>query len=354
VNARRGARAAAVLALGAVLAGCTLDITRVRGGSSIEKKDYEALSVEQTTRADTLARLGAPDKVEWKLGKDYWWYFYADYINVGLRFQIPPPPFSSYSGYRHNLLRLSEESDAVSSLALVFDEKEVLQQKSLRLSESYTPPDPDAVRSRFVLTPRFDYSVHLYGDGDVDKFSDIFKNGYRAGLDLGWQMAPVATLILGGSYQEHQGDSFGDGSGGKASADDLRLYQVEIGIRLGVPLRLIPDILDFDKVMRELFSDDLRKAVGWRLYLQGTTGFTVNSSVDVSLNGVPAGNLYGAGIGFSGGLGAGIEYSSDRFSAYAGVDYHSIDPFNDGGSPLEDDPGAFQALLVGGGVIVKF
>jgi hypothetical protein len=354
VKARRGARAAAALALAILLSGCTLDITRVRGGSPIRESDFESLSVNRTTRAETLQLLGTPDKVEWKLGKDYWWYFYADYINVGLRFQLPPPPFDSYFGYRHNLLRLSEESDAVSAVDLVFDENEVLLQKSLRLSESYTPPDPEAVRSRFLVSPRIEHSVQVYGDGDVDKFSDIFENGYRVGLDLGWQMAPVATLLIGGSYQHHDGQTFGDGSGGSASADDLRMYQLEIGVRLGIPLRLIPDILDFDKVMRELFSDDLRQATGWRLYLQGTTGFTVNSSVDVELNGVPAGNLYGAGFGFSGGLGAGLEYSDRWGAVFAGVNYHTVDPFNDGGSPLEDDAGAFQTLLLGGGVVVHF
>jgi hypothetical protein len=342
---------ALLLLLGSLvaLAGCRLDIFRLREGKTIDKESFEKLEVKKTTLEDALEALGAPDKLEWKSGDDYLWYYYADTLDVGLRFRVP----FSFFGYEHNFLILSEGSDYLNTLQLVFNEKQVLEQKSLHLSSAYQPSPEDKAGWKLHFTPRIEHSVLLQGDAGVDDYRKVFQNGYRAGLDIGWQPVPVFTFLATGSYHEYQGDSLKDGAD-RIRFGNLQLYQMEIGVRLAAPVSLVAKLDDFEEVKRVLFEEDLSRSQGFRIYFQGTTGATINSNVPVKVNGARSGNFYNNSVQFSGTLGAGVEYGWSWGAAYLGVSYVSIDPFDKGNSPVKDDNSAFQSFLVGGGIDLKF
>jgi hypothetical protein len=332
-----------------VVAGCSLDIVRFREGRKITAEEFEKLEVDRTTREQALESLGAPDKLEWKSGDDYLWYDYADVLDVGLRFRLP----FSFFGYQHTFLRLSENSEFLNSLQLVFNEDQVLKYKRLHLSRAYEPAPEEGTRWRFHVTPHVEHSVLLLGDAGVEDFNEVFENGPRAGLDLGFQPVPVFALFLSGSVHQYQGQSFRDGAD-KLEFEDLELYQMEIGIRLTVPLSLLPKLGDFEEVKRVLFYEDDRRLEGFRLYLLGSTGGAINGNVPVKVNGARAGNFYDSGFLFSGTLGGGIEYAWRWGAAFLGASYVTVDPFDEGNSPVKDDASSFQSLLVGGGVDIKF
>lgn len=340
------------LALLPAVTGCRVDVTRVRAGNPLSTEEYEKLEVGKTTRGETLQRLGAPEKVEWKNGDDYFWYLYSDTLDTAVRFQFPP--FRSVFGYQHNILRLSEDSTEVNALQLVFDEDEILQHKSLRLSEAYGPGPAESSRKwRMALIPYVEHSFLLLGDAGIRDYADLFENGFRAGLDIGYQPVPVLRVFVGANYQEYQGDTEAT-TGGALAFDDLHLYQFYLGVRVSLPLALFLSLGDFESVKRVLFDEDPEGARGLRLYVQGFTGGTLNDEVPVKTNGVPSGNFYDRDVGFSGGLGGGIEYSWGWGAAYAGIQYESTDAFNEGNSPLDDEGSAFEALLVGGGLSFQF
>lgn len=338
-------------ALLAFFSGCHIDILRSRTGVPLDREKFAALEPRKTTRGEVLEDLGAPQKVEWKSGKDYFWYLHRDRVDTGVRFQFPP--FRTVAGYQHSFLRLNEASDDTNAMELVFGEDGVLERKSLRMSEAYNPPRQDTADWKLHLSAHGDYSLRLLGDGGLADYDRLFKSGYRVGLGLGWQPVPVCTLLARTSYQEHPGDSI-ENRGQEISVGDLHLYGFEIGVRLAAPLNLLWDFTDYENVKRVLFEDDLSRSTGFRFYLEGTTGVMLNSNVTVKINGTRAGNLYDNAYQFSGALEAGLEYGLKWGSAHIGITYQTLDPFDKGNTRLDDDAGAFQAVLLGGGIGVKF
>ncbi|MBI4600644.1 MAG: hypothetical protein HY721_01660 [Planctomycetes bacterium] len=342
----------------AALPGCRIDILRLRGGNPIDREKFEKLEVLKTTRAEAVDQLGAPEKVEWKSGRDFLWYLYGDTVDTGVRFQFPP--FRSFFGYQHTFLRMNEKSEDVDAMQLVFDESGVLEQKSLRLAESRRGPVGPGSGSgsgdrgwRLHVGGYFDHSLRLQGDGGVADYDKLFKNGFRTGVTVGWQPVPAAMFLVGASYQEYQGDAVRR-SGSRIALDDLQLWQGEVGIRLSAPLSLLYELADFEEVKKVLFTEDFEAWQGLRFYVQGTTGGTYNANLPVKVDGVRRGNFYDRGAGFSGTLEGGIEYAWSFGTVHAGVLYQSLDAFDEGASSLDDRGDAFQALLVGGGASLKF
>jgi hypothetical protein len=352
----RRAFAFAALAGALVTCGCQLDVVRVKGTKPIAPTQFEALEVKKTTKGEVLDRLGPPDKLEFKLpdDRDHWYfhYYYADSVDVGLRFQFPPPPFPSFLGYRHNFLRLEEGAEDKNSLTLVFDENDVLEEKSLRLTEAHAVEGGDPPRWKVFATPWLEHSVELLGDADFRSYHKLFHDGYRAGVDLGVQPAPVVTLFARGSFEEYDGTSFVS-EGTRLDFGDLNLYAFEVGLRLASPLRLLWTFYDFEEVKKVLFGEDMSDVRGFRIFIQGTTGVTINSRVRVRINGAGE-DFLDEGTGFSGGGSAGLEYAWAWGSLHGGVSYQSTDGFDGGDSGLDDDAGAFSRILVGGGLTVRF
>jgi hypothetical protein len=347
-----------------ILPGCGINIVRAKAGNPLDVKGYEDLEVGTTTRNESVDRLGAPEKLEWKNGKDYLWWIYADLVETGIRFQVPPPPLNSILGYRHSLLRLSEQSDEQNRILLVFDEEGTLEHKSLHLSRAYRPPPETPRVPLFHISPRFDQSFYIVGDGGVRSYQTIFHDGFRAGLDWGFHPLPVATIFLSGSYQEFQGDHFGTTvltgppPGVKtqvvAAADDLRFYQLELALRLTAPVSLLWNFTDFEEVKRVLFEEDLGTIRGFRFFLEGAIGASYNESVAVSISDVPAGDLYDAGFGPTSTIRAGLEYAGKWGSIYTAVTYQILSGLPEGDSPLDGSGTAFQTFFIGGGVDVRF
>jgi hypothetical protein len=357
-------RAAACVLSALCLAACSINVVRVKSGKPLDVPGYEELSVGATTREGAVERLGAPTKIEWKNGEDYLWWLYEDVVEAGIRFQVPPPPLSSIFGYRHNILRLSELSEDVNRILLVFGEDEVLERKSLHLSPSYRPPPEGPRVPRTLIAPRFDHSFYMVGDGGVRSFQTIFHDGFRAGLDLGFQPIPVATIFASGSYQEFQGDRFGTtvlagpppgvSTQVQASADDLKLYQLELGLRLTAPLRLLWAFTDFEEVKRIFFEEDLATTRGFRFFLEAAVGGSYNEAVPVDIDGVPAGDLYDAGFGFTSTIRVGLEYAGKWGAVYTALTYQALSAFPEGDSPLDGSSDPFQAFYIGGGVDLRF
>lgn len=333
------------------LTGCHIDILRSRVGNPLKQVEFAQLEPKKTTRAEAVEKLGAPEKVEWKNGKDYHWYLYKDKLDTGIRFQFPP--FRSIFGYQHTFLRLNEAAEDTNAMELVYDEQGVLERKSMRLSKAYQPTPDDKATWKFHLSTHGDHSVALLGSGGVRDYDEMFSNGYRVGLGLGWQPVPVVTLLGRTGYQEYQGKERRIGAD-LVSFGDLHLYGVEIGVRLAAPLNLLWSFQDFDNVKRVLFEEDLSRSTGLKIYVEGTTGVVANSNVPVKINGVRRGHFYDNYYQFSGSLEAGAEYGWSWGAVHAGVSYQTMDPFNEGNSPLDADAGSFQALFVGGGLSVKF
>lgn len=343
-----------VLYLGFLVAavGCRIEIIRVRSSDPLNVEEYEKLEEEESTLGEALEKLGAPDEAEYKAGseEDYLWYLYGDSLNTGLRFLFPP--FRT-GFYQHTFLRLSSESEEVNAIELVFDKEGILKEKRLRLTEAYQEQVEGGPGWKMHLNPYFGHSLQLVGDAGETDFNDTFENGFRTGVSLGFQPVPMFTLLVGGNYQEYQGSSPFE-NGRQLNFDDLQLYQFEIGIRLAAPVSLLVTFPDFETVKRVLFEEDLDKPQGFRIYVQGTTGVTYNERVPVKINGTPAGNFYDANWGFSAGVEAGFEYDWQWGAAYVGLQYQGIDPFNEGNTVLDSDGGALQAVLVNGGVTVKW
>ena len=139
-----------------------------------------------------------------------------------------------------------------------------------------------------------------------------------------------------------------------AAADDLRFYQLEVGLRLTAPVNILWRFMDFDEVKRVLFEDDLGTIRGFRIFVEGAIGASYNESVPVSISGVPAGNLYDDGIGPTSTIRVGLEYAGKWGSIYTAVTYQILGALPDGNSPLDGSGTAFQTFFVGGGVDLRF
>ncbi len=342
---------AIIAQLGAATSGCQIEILRSRAGRPIQKEKLVELEEGKTTRAEAVEKLGPPEKVEWKSGKDYFWYLHKDKVDTGIRFQFPP--FRTIFDYQHTFLRLNEVAEDTSAMELVFREDGVLERKSLRLSDADKPPREDHSNWKLHLSAEGEYSLLLLGDGGVAAYDKIFKPGYKVAVGAGWQPMPVVTLFGRGTYQEHQGDSTRR-QGRDLSFSDLHLYGFELGVRLAAPLELLWGFTDFENVKRVLFEDDLSRSTGFRFFLEGTTGIQLNSNVTVKIDGVRAGNFYDNAHQLSGSVGAGLEYGWKWGAAHVGIAYETLDPFNEGNTTLDDRGGAFQAVLLGGGLSLKF
>ena len=341
--------AALLVSLVLLSTGCRLDVVRLRSGRPVAQDTFAELEPGKATLDETLEKMGAPERIEWKNDENHLWYDYADEVDVGIRFRIP---FSAV-GYQHTFLRLSDSAQMLNTARLVFDENALLTEKSLRVSEAYEPEGPTNASGRIQLSPRFEQSLFLRGDAGIDDFHEVFERGFRAGLDLNFQPVPVFTFIAGASYQEYPGDTLTSG-GQQINFHDLRVFQAEIGVRLSVPPELLSNLSDFEEVKRQLFSEDNETARGLLFYLQGTTGATLNSNVPVKIDGVRSGNFYDNAVGFSGTVGSGAEYDWGWGSLRLGVSYATIAAFDKGNSPVDDDATAFQSLLVGGELSLIF
>lgn len=340
------------LALLAVAAqGCNIDIIRSRAGNPLRRQQYERLEPQKSTRGEALDILGAPEKLEWKNGKDYFWYLYKDELDSGVRFQFPP--FRTAFGYQHTLLRLNEAAEDTNAIELVFNEEGILERKSIRLPDTYDTNVLEGGGWKLHAAAHLDYSAVLFGDGGVASYSKLFEPGFRTGLSCGWQPVPVLTLLGRGSYQNHAGGSFRKG-GRDIDIGDLHLYGAEVGVRLGAPIELLWSFTNYDKVRRMMIESDMNQASGIRIYLEGMTGIMLNSNVTAKVDGVRAGKLYDNDYQFSGTIEAGLEYGWSWGTAHIGASYQSIDGFNEGNTNLDDSAGTFQAILVGGGLSFRF
>ncbi len=351
---KRGIRERLVgLGLVALLCGCSVNVFRVRKETLAPQEKYDELVVGETRLEHTLEKLGAPSRLEWKSGEDYLWYDSLDDITVGLAFRIPTPIF----GYRHTFLRLLDAQEEVNSLQLVFDEDGVLRYKRLRMADVYEGDEPDAAggpKWKLHLRPRAGYSFLLIGDGGEENYDDLFDNGYRTGVDIGIQPFPIATFLIGTSYQRHDGETLRIG-GSRARFDDLEVFDFQVGVRVSVPFRIFSAFMgDFQEVKRIVLDDNLDRPGGLRLYVQGTTGGAFNNDVEVKIDGANAGDFYDDDFVLSSTAEAGIEYDWAWGNAYAGVTYQSMDAFEEGDSPLDGDGDGLQAVMVTGGLGLSF
>lgn len=337
----------------ALVSGCSLNVFRTRRETLAPHEKYDELVVGETKLEDTLSKLGAPNRLEWVSGDDYLWYDSVDNISVGLAFRIPTPIF----GYQHTFMRLRDAQDEVNSLQLVFNEDGVLQYKRLRLAEAHEddePDDPNASKWKLHLRPRIGYSFMMLGDGGVEDYDDLFDNGYRAGFDIGFQPFPIVTLLAGGSYQQHDGETL-DIGGSRVEFDDLELFDFQVGVRVAVPFRIFSAFMnDFEEVKRIVFDDNLDRPGGLRLYIQGTTGGSFNNDVEVKIDGASTGDFYDDDFLRSSTAEAGIEYGWGWGTANVGVTYQRMDAFEEGDSPLDGDGDGLQTVMITGGLGIRF
>jgi hypothetical protein len=190
------------------VAGCHIDVVRGRRESAAARGITRS-SREKTTRSEALRPLGAPEKVEWKNGKDYFWYLYRDGIDTGFVSSSRPSALSSATSTR--FLRMDEAAADTNAIQLVFDENNVLEHKSLRLPDAYEDPNKPAGQWVFSFDTSAEYSFMMLGDGGVRDFEDIFHKGYRVSGTIGFQPAPVVTLLGRFGYERHEGASFDAG-----------------------------------------------------------------------------------------------------------------------------------------------
>ena len=334
-----------------VLQGCRLDIVRIRDGNPIDEKTYETLDVGEATIDETLNQLGAPDEIEYQPGleEEYLWYKYTDAIDVGLRFRLPTPlPF-----YQHNFLRLSETNRQRNQLQLVFDDAGILRAKSRQVAAGYSNAAEDERGWRLHIMPRASYSVALIGDGGVQDYNEIFDDGVRVGVDVGLQPTPLFLVFVGGHFQQYQGANERI-EGQLASFGNLETIDVHAGVRLTAPVEVLVSFTNFEYLKRLLFDEEMNRPQGLRLYFQGSAGASFSDSVRVKIDGTPAGKFYDRSVQSSGTVETGIEYGWDWGLAFAGLGISRMARFDSGNSPLNGQASTFQALLITGGVSLRF
>ncbi len=346
---RRSRLAATYFGLIALLAatGCRIDVIRMRSESPIDKKAYDELAVDEATLGETLDALGAPTRLEWTGDEDRLFYSYRDELDVGLRFRIPTPLF----GYQHTFLRVGEGSEDTNELQFVFDDSGVLREKSIRIDPGHDDGERDA-GWRFRLLPHFGYALGTFGDGGERSYRGLFRDGIRAGVDLGLQPVPVLTVLVGGAFESHAGRTRTiDGS--RVSFGDLDSTSVHAGVRLSAPFALLGSFGDFDELKRILFDEDIH-STGFRFFLQGTTGALFYDDTEVSIDGVRSGDFYESSVVTTGSVDLGLEYLWSWGSVFTSVSYRTSDAPDGGDSPLDDDAGSHQSFFVSGGLGVRF
>ncbi len=336
------------LALAASL-GCHVDVSRVRRGTPLDLQAFERLQSGRSTLDDALAALGAPDRLEWKNGKDYLWYLHEDVTRVGIRLQSPVSVF----GYRHTFAQLEGDREETDQIELVFDERSVLERKSLRLAPGGGEP-VEGARWRVSITPRYAYSPVLFGDGGEEPFADLFEYGQLFGLEIGVEPTSYLNLSLRGNYQVYEGDEFRDGAR-VVGLDDLELYQVTLGGRLIFPARALGSLWKLDE-LKDLFREpDVVARRGLFLSIDWSLGATYADSVPVSFDGQPAAATYfDHSLSFTSTVGAGIEYSLDAIAIRADFAYQTIDAFDEGSADLDTDNDGLSNFLFGGSVSLRF
>lgn len=338
----------------ALLVSCHVDVSRVRNGVPLNLEAYESLEEGKSSLDDALERLGAPDRVLARDDRNFLQYFHQDFVRVGVRFQSPLSIF----GYRHTIADLEGNSDDTNSLALVFDDRGVLRQKSLRLSHAYArlAEEEEETGWAVYLLPEYAYSPVYLGDGGEEDFNDLFRDGHKFGVHVGILPAPFFMILAGGNYQRHRGDRF-DERRRRISLDDLELWQLEVGGRLQFPPEFFTLFWNFDEVRALLYSDDVRRHQGPFFYLKWALSGTYNEDLDVDVDGASAGTYFDRSLRASSTLGAGFEYVRDRFGVHVEVLYQTIGAFEDGdveGASVDTDAGDFQNIFIGGGLSFRF
>jgi hypothetical protein len=333
-----------------LLAGCSIDIGRQRSGVPLSVGGYERLRPGEARLQNALDELGAPDRVEWKSGSDYLWWHHLDNTALRVRFELPV----SFFGYRHDVFQYVDTMDQANTIAMVFDENGVLTEKSLNVPDIYRF-DPERRRaSRIHIGPRLEHSVFIAGETDFALYRDTFRNGYLAGVEAGIQPVPPLVFRLGGSYSAYPGKELVSGSS-RLNFAHLDLYSAELGLRLQMPVDVIPHLFQIQEVWRYFFEEDPERADGWLLYVEGGVGATFNSNVPVSINAIPRGNYLDSGWGFLSTGGGGVEYSWKHLSVRIGFSFRSTDGFDEGNSPVPSGGATgFNTWMGGAALSIKF
>lgn len=355
----RGGRAARPALLATILllvlpgAACRLRFTRVQVGQPLDVEGYEKLREGETTLQEALDEVGAPNRVEYVSGRNFLWYFHEDATRAGIEFEVPSPILNL--GFRYTPVELDGSSEDTNTLALVFDESGILEQKSLQLSEAYEVLLEDEESGWAVhLAPRAGVSPVIWGDGGEASYFDLFRPGYTGGLEVGVSPAPFVMVIVGATYQSYAGDSVSTG-GRRLSLSDLELYQAEIGGRVQAPAAFVARFWDFEAVKALFYSVDLHTRQGPFVYFKWTLSATYNEEVRADLDGSDAGVYFEDGLGLSTALGLGFEYRAGLLGVHVEALYQTIDPFDNRALPgFDTDAAEFQSLLVNAGISLAF
>jgi len=339
----------------ALVSGCSFDISRQRANVPLNQAAYRRLEVDKSTLGETLETLGAPDKVEYKAGREeqYLWYLHRDATRFGVRIESPVAVF----GYNHTFAEIDINAEDTSSMGLVFDREGILREKNLRMAPAYAgmeeedkqPPQPWAV----YLLPRYGWSPAIYGDAGEGNYGELYKQGHLIGGEIGIMPAPYFMLLFGGNFQRYDGDPFRTGAQ-TISVEDLRLYQAEIGGRFQVPPRFFVSFWDSNELKKLFYSEDSRLHQGVFITFSWTLGVAYNEDVGVDIDGVPSGTYFENSIGLSTTIGMGAEYRWRRLGVQAGFEYEIVDGFKGGNAPIDTDAGDFRSVMFTGGISLRF
>ena len=182
---------------------------------------------------------------------------------------------------------------------------------------------------------------------------EIFDDGVRVGVDVGLQPTPIFLVFVGGHFQQYQGANERI-EGQLASFGNLETIDVHAGVRLTAPVEVLVSFTNFEYLKRLLFDEEMNRPQGLRLYFQGSAGASFSDSVRVKIDGTPAGKFYDRSVQSSGTVETGIEYGWDWGLAFAGLGISRMARFDSGNSPLNGQASTFQALLITGGVSLRF
>ena len=341
---------AALLIVVPSLFGCALDVRRDRVNIPLATDEYRSLEVGETSLAEALRKLGAPDVIEREndADHDHLWWLHKDAADVSIRLQVP----LSYFGYRHNVFQYFQGDEQTNRIHLTFDDAGRLEQKDLMLAPGYPGASSPQPPSRVHVAARVEHSLMLFGSGDFADYEDLFDDGSLVGLDINYQ--PVAPLVLGvgASYQSYDGRTL-ETPAGIFAFDSLDMLTAELMIRLQIPFEVFGNLFDYKEVRDILLNEDPRGADGWLVFVEGGAGATYNDDVLVTRAGVTT-RFLDAGAGFSSSASAGIEYSMESVSLRFGLDFRGTAAFSPGDSGLPDEGTSFRTLLGTASVAVKF
>lgn len=348
--------------------GCAVDVSRSRNGTPIDIDAYESLETGKSTLHETLGLLGAPDRLEFKSDDDYLWYLHRDTSHLGLRLQSPLPLL----GYRHTVAELTTNAAETDTVTLVFDDDNVLSQKSIRLSQSQQElRETEEIDWEYFLIPTFGHSLQNFGDaGEVD-FDELFDDGNVFGLQFGVMPVPFFMFLIGANYQVYNANTFrtvfdegqpdeddeGDPDAtSKISVEDLELFQVEIGGRVQFPPAFFAKFWKLDELKMLFYSPDVRNHQGSFFYVKWALSGTYVPEVDVEVDGVEAGTYFDESYVLASTIGGGLEYAYGPFGAYLELLYQIIRPFDEGnvGGGIDTEASDFSNLLLSGGLNFRF